>query len=133
MTLAMGATLCLLAGAVAAAFGGLLLVPAVRFAAAATASARGTVIGHDQKDSEEATYYYLRVAFTAEGREWVVKSNVGHLRPRPPVGTQVRVRFPPGDPGAADLSQAGGLWLAVVPLVVGVGLMLGAVWELLRT
>lgn len=132
VTLVMGAVLCVLAGAAVAVVGVLLLIPAVRFAVAAKASADGTVIGHDKSDTHEATWYYPRVAFTAAGREWVVRGLVGHLRPRPQVGARVRVFFPPGDPQAAELGRTGLAWVALGVLAVGIALVAGGVWELVR-
>jgi hypothetical protein len=128
----MGAVLCVLTGTVAVVVGVLLLIPTVRFAVAARASADGTVVGYDLSDTPEATWYYPRVEFTAEGREWVVRGVLGHLRPRPRLGSRLRVYFPPGDPQAAQLGRAGGVWAALGVLAVGVALAAGAVWELVR-
>jgi hypothetical protein len=133
VTLVTGAVLCVLAGSVAVAVGVLLLIPSVRFAVAARASADGTVVGHDQSDTQEATWYYPRVVFTAEGAEWVVLGLIGHLRPRPRLGSRVRVYFPPGDPQAAELGRTGGVWAALAVLAVGLALAAGGVWELIRT
>jgi hypothetical protein len=132
MTLVMGAALCVLAGAVVAAAGILLLVPVTRTAASATASANGAIVGHDWADTEEATWYYPRVAFTAAGRECAVRGRVGHLRPQPPVGSRVQVYFPRGDPQAAGLGRNGGVWAAVGLVAVGLALTAGAIWELVR-
>lgn len=121
-----------LAGMVAIAVGTLLLVPTIRFAIAATASAAGTVVGHDRSDSEEATWYYPRVAFTAGGREWVVRGLLGSHRPRPAVGARVRVYFPPGNPQAAELGRIGGVWASMALVAVGVGLVAVAVRETTR-
>jgi hypothetical protein len=128
----MGAVLCVLAGTVVAVVGVLLLIPTIRFAVAASESADGTVVGYDQSDSPEATWYYPRVEFTAEGREWVVRSVLGHLRPRPRLGSRLRVYFPPGEPKAAQLERAGGVFAALGVLAVGIALAAGAVWELVR-
>src|SRR5262249_24913006 len=103
-----------------------------RFAVVARASADGTVIGHDRSDTPEATWYYSRVAFTAEGREWVVRGPLGHLPPRPRSGARVRGYFPPGDPPAAELSLAGGAGAGLGVRTVGIALVAGAVWELVR-
>jgi Protein of unknown function (DUF3592) len=132
MTLVMGAVLCVLAGTVTAAVGVLLLIPTARFAVAARASADGTVVGHDQSDTQEATWYYPQVVFTAKGREWVVRGVSGHLRPRPRLGSRIRVYFPPGDPQAAQLGRTGGVWAALGLLAVGIALAAGGVWELVR-
>jgi hypothetical protein len=121
-----------LAGVVPAAFGVLLLIPSIWFAVAATASADGTVVGHDQSDTPETTWYYPRVVFTAEGREWVVGGVLGHHRPRPRLGSRLRVYFPPGDPQAARLGRTSGVWAALGLLTVGIGLVAGGVWELIR-
>jgi hypothetical protein len=130
--LPIGAVLCILAGAATAAVGLLLLVPTARFAAAATAFVEGTVVGHDSADTPEATWYYPRVKFAAAGREWVVRGGIGHLRPRPRIGSRVRVFFPPDDPQAAGLGRTGGLWAALGLLAVGIALAAGGVWELVR-
>src|SRR5271165_6147282 len=122
MTLAFGAALCVLAGMCVAVIGVLVLVPAIRFAIAASQSAEGEVIGHDRVDGEEADYFYPRVAFKIGREEWVFRGRVGSLRPRPPVGARIRVYFPPGEPGAADLTRFHGVWAIAGLLVVGIGL-----------
>ena len=53
MPLAVWAALCVLAGTTVASVGCVLLAPTVRFALAATASAEGLVVGHDQEDTAE--------------------------------------------------------------------------------
>jgi hypothetical protein len=128
----MGAALCVLAGIVTAGVGVLLLIPTVRFAVAARSSADGRVIAHDQSDTPEATWYYPRVQFRAEGREWMVRGQLGKLRPRPPLGSHVRVTFPPGDPRAAQLGRFGGVLASLGLLGLGIALALGAIWELVR-
>jgi hypothetical protein len=129
VTIVMGAVLCVLAGTVAAAVVVLPLIPTVRVAVAARASADGTVVGHDRSDTQEATWYYPRAVFTAEGREWVVRGLLGHHRPRPRLGSRARVYFPPDAPQAAELGRAGGGWLALAVLAVGIALVLIAVWK----
>ena len=123
---------CVLAGVTVAGVGILFFVPAAREAAAATGAAEGTVVGHDREEGEEAVYYYPRVAFTADGTEWVIRGHIGHSRQWPPVGARIRVYFPPGDPGVAELSRFGGVWAAAGVFLVGIGLIAGAAWELVR-
>ena len=124
---------CVLAGVTVAGVGILFIVPSARFAVAATGVAEGTIVGHDRKEGEEAVYYYPQVAFTTDGTGWVMRGRIGHSRQWPPVGTRIRVYFPPGDPGVAELSRFGGVWAAAGVLLVGIGLIAGAAWELARS
>ncbi len=128
MPMAMGAGLGVLAGAVTAGVGVLLLVRALRLEAATY----GTVVGHDRSDSEDATSYYPRVAFATEGREGLIRGQIGHGRPQPPVGARVQVYLPPGDPQAAEFGRAVGVWVAVAATSAGAVLAGVAAWELVQ-
>lgn len=126
------AILCVLAAIPVATAGVLIFIPTARFAAAATASAEGTVVGYERVDAADATYFYPQVAFKAAGAEWVVEGKSGHLRESPPLGTQVVVYYPPDAPQQGELGRTGGMWAAAGLMAIGVGLAIGGVWEFLR-
>jgi hypothetical protein len=128
MPLAIWAVLLGLGGLAVAAVGVVFLVPTSRFAVSATRSAEGTIVGHDREETQEAVYYYPRVAFTVDGVEWVIRGKIGHIRPRPRVGARRRVYFPPGDPEAASMDRFAGVWVSLGLIFLGFALATGAVW-----
>jgi hypothetical protein len=119
MTLTLGVVLLALGGSALAVGGAAFALSAYRVAAAATRSADGTIVGHDRVEGDESVFYYPRVAFTADGTEWVVRGQIGHHRPHPRVGAFRRVYFPPGKPEAASMSRFEGVWAALGLVLFG--------------
>jgi hypothetical protein len=115
-----GVVLLVLGGAAVTFLGILFLVPSVRSAASATCSAEGTIVGHDRVETDEAVYFYPRVAFVVGGTEWVVRGLIGHMRPHPRVGALRRVFFPPGEPQAAQMSRFAGVWVSLWLILFGI-------------
>jgi hypothetical protein len=113
--------------------GMLLLTACLRQGWQATERARATVLGHEIREDEEGTYYTPVARFLAGGTEFLVH---GGLAPagRPPyrVGQEVTVYYPPGQPDKARLGRFEGLWIALVPVVVGAGFLIGAAAEAAR-
>jgi hypothetical protein len=109
-TLATGAALLLLAGALAAR-SGLLLSEA--------ATAPGTVVALERRAAGEAASAAAVVRFrTADGAEHQVRSGLWSSPPAFEVGEPVEVVYDPARPGAARIRSFAELW--AVPLVLAV-------------
>jgi hypothetical protein len=113
--------------------GVLLLTACLQQGWQATERANATVVGHEISEDDEGTYYTPVVRFLADGKEFLVR---GRLAPagRPPyrVGQAVTVYYPPGQPDKAMLGRFEGLWIALLPVVVGTGFMFGVATEVAR-
>lgn len=89
--------------------------------------ARGRVTGHEAREMEDAMSYLPVVIFEdAGGREHRFTSVAGWSVRRPPVGTTVRVRYLPSNPGIAYISSFLHMWAAPFALAVlgGCGVVL---------
>jgi hypothetical protein len=111
----------------------LLLLGCLRLGWQATERATATVVGHEVSEGDESTYYTPVARFLFGGEEFLVRGGLAQAG-RPPyrVGQTVAVFYPPGRPDKAMVGRFEGLWIALVPLVVGIGFLFAVAIEVAR-
>ena len=113
--------------------GVLLLTASLQQGWRATERAKATVVGHETREGDEGTYYTPVAIFLADGREFRVRGGLAPAGRSPyRVGQAVTVYYPPGQPDKALLGRFEGLWLALLPVVVGAGFLFGVAAEVVR-
>jgi hypothetical protein len=112
--------------------GVLLLDALLRQARAATERAEAVIVGNEAGEDDEA-HYFTPVARFRVGQTYYVRGQLAACgRPLHRVGQRLSVHYPPGEPDRALLYRYEGWWIALLPVFVGGGFLLGVAFEVVK-
>jgi hypothetical protein len=113
---------------------GILLTSGMlQLASQATERATATIVGNEVSEDSEGQYFTPVARFTVASQNYYVRGGLAAGgRPDHKIGQRLTVYYPPGQPDKALLYRYEGWWIALLPVLVGGGFLLGVINEVVK-